>query len=248
MNKISEILAAIVAALGRLVSKSVSVTKFVGGKLVRSTEVVLERVFDAVAATPRFAFDLGVATAKLGVGIVSDVAKLPFRLAGMVLGKRGPQPTAQSAAAEEAAAQREAAQQEEARQSAADRQSEARELVAAVRSVAAARARGERLDDVTLARLPEAVRDYLTALDKSECEVVAAASVMGLRNVLRGRPPEGVRTPKEVRESGQQAEVVTAEQVAARRAEVKAAFRASMRGEQSKTETVDDVMSRYARG
>lgn len=240
MNKLSEIIAAVMAALGRLVSKSVSVTKMIGGKLVRSTEVVLERVFDVAAAVPSAAFDITAATSKLALGAASDLVKMPFRLAGMVFGgRRGQQPSAQSAAAEEAAAQREAAAQEEARQAAADRQSEARELVAAVRSVAAARARGERLDDVALSRLPEPVRDYLLALDKDECGTVAAASVMGLRGVLRGKPPEGVRTPSELKEATG-AEVVSAEQVAARRAEVKAAVRAAMRGEKAPSADVED--------
>ncbi len=231
MNKIAEAVRAALAALGRLVGRFVSVTKFVGGRLLTTTEQVFERVFDAAAATPRFAVDLLGATSKLAIGAASDIVKLPFRLAGMVMGGRGgKQPTAQSAAAEEAAAQQQAAQQEESRQALADRQSEARELVAAVRSIAASRARGERLDDVALARLPEPVRDYLLALDKTECATVAAASVMGLRNVLKGRPPGGVRSPKELKEAVG-AEVVSAEQVAARRAEVRVAVRAAMRGQ-----------------
>ncbi len=243
MNTIAEAVRAALAALGRLVGRFVTVTKFVGGKAVQVTEQVFERVVDVAAATPRLAVDLLGATSKLAIGAVSDIVKLPFRVAGMVLGKRGPQPTAQSAAAEEAAAQREAAQQEEVRQAAADRQSEARELVAAVRSVSAARARGERIDDVALGRLPEGVRDYLMTLDKDECGTIAAASVMGLRGVLKGRPPEGVRSPKQLKEASAGAEVVSAEQVAARRAEVRSAARAAMRGQQPEpTQDVDEIM------
>lgn len=229
MKNLVEILRAVLAALGRLVGRVVQTTKRIGGKLVHGSELLFERVFDTVVSAPRAVVDIGAATLKLGTGIVSDVAKAPFRLAGMVLGgRRQPQQTAQSAAADEAAAQRAAAQDEANRQAIADRQAEARELVSAVRSVAAARARRERLDDVALQRLPEPVRDYLLALDRAECGTVAAASVMGLRAVLKGRPPEGVRSPKEIQESAG-AEVISKEQVAARRAEVRAATRAAMR-------------------
>ncbi len=237
MNQIAEAVRAALAALGRLVGRLVSVTKFVGGKLV----TVTERVVDVAVAAPGLAVDLLGATSKLALGAASDVVKLPFRLAGMLVGgRRGSPPSAQSAAQEEAAAQQQAAQQQEVRQAAADRQSEARELVAAVRSVAAARATGERLDDVALGRLPENVRNYLAALDKGECAAVAAASVMGLRNVLRGRPPEGVRSPKEVREATAGAEVVTEAQVAARRAEVRSAVRAAMRGQKAPAADIED--------
>ena len=244
MNKIAEILRAVLAAMGRLVTRSVSTLKCVGGRMVQVAETVVERVYDAVIATPAAAWDLTQAAAKLGLGAASDAVKLPFRLAGAVFGGRRPQqPTAQQAAADEASAQRAAQQHESDRQAAADRQSEARELVQAVRSVAAARARGERLDDVALGRLPEGVRDYILALDREECAAVASASVMGLRGVLKGRPPEGVRSPKDIRESTG-AEVISEEQVAARRQEVRASARAAMRGRNSEPVTEVDAVLR----
>lgn len=240
MNQIVEAVRAVLAAIGRMVGRFVSVTKFVGGKLVTTTETVFERVFDAVVSAPRTAVDLLGATSKLAIGAVSDVVKAPFRLAGMLLNGRKPQQPGPAAAQNEAAAQQQAAQQEDLRQALADRQSEARELVQAVRSVAAARGKGERLDDVTLARLPEEVREYLLGLTQSECDVVAAASVPGLRGVLKGKPPEGVRSPEDLKKTAG-ADVITEEQVAARRAEVRSAARAAMRG-QPKTEDADAIM------
>lgn len=242
MNRIAEILRAVMAALGRLISRTVMVARMVGGRLVQVAEVVTEHVFDAAVAAPRAALDIAGATCKLAYGAASDAVKLPFRLAAALLGGGRKQPqTAQSAAADEAAAQRAAQQQEAERQAVADRQAEARELVQAVRSVAAARARGERLDDVALQRLPEPVRDYLLALDRDECAAVAAASVMGLRGVLKGRPLEGVRSPEETRQAST-AEVVSEEQLAARRAEVRAAAKAAMRGNREPTHDVDSIM------
>ena len=246
MNKIAEIMRAVAAALGRLVSRVVQTTKWVGGRAVRVAETVVERIFDAAVAAPRVALDLTVATSKLGIGTVNDVVKLPFRLAGAVLRARQPQQQSpQDAAADEAAAQRAAQQEESHRQAAADRQAEARELVQAIRSVATARARGERPDDVGLALLPDGMQDYMMAMDREEAATVAATSVPGLRGLLRGRPPEGVRSPREVQEAAE-AKVVPVEQVAARREAVRSAARAAMRGERPKqVADADAIMSRY---
>lgn len=267
MNKVMEILRAVAVALGRLVGRVVQTTKWVGGKLVYGTKTLFEWVGDTAApAVGNAAMDglkaaptMALKAAKIGGWAVASpfivateiavgAAKLPLRVLGALGGARQQPQAPQQAAANEAVAQRAAQQQEAERQAVADRQSEARELVQAVRSVAAARARGERLDDVKVARLPEGIRDYLLALDKDECGAVAAASVMGLRGILRGKPPEGVRSPKEIREAAG-AEVISEEQVAARRAEVRSAAKAAMRGGRpDPTSDADAILDRYAQG
>lgn len=229
MNYLAEIVRAVMATLRQLVTRVVQTMRWISGRLVQVAEAVTERVLAAAVAAPRATLNIGTAVLKLGASMVTDVVTVPFRLAEMVLGGRHPPlPTAQSATADEASAQRAAHQQETDRQAAADRHAEMRDLVQAVRTVAAARSRGEPVDDVALDRLPDNVRDYLLALDHDECTALASASVMGLRGVLRQRLSEGVRLRKGVRNSAGP-ELISTAKAEARRREVRALVRGAMR-------------------
>ena len=271
MKNILEAIRAALAAVLRLVTKTVQVTKKVSGKLVRVAETTTEWVrdtavpaVDGAKAGAGHAWDglkkgvcvgavVAAAPFRIMAGAVSDVVRLPGRLLGSLLADRARPQQPQDAAAEEAAVQKVAQQEEAARQAASDRQAEARELIQAIRNVATAGARGERLDDVAVNRLPEGVRDYLLSLSAEECGVVAAASVTSIRAFSKGRPPEGVRNPKEVREAAEAAmRVVPAAEVEARRAERKQQIRQAVRGgvrkpEPNQAADADAIMGRYAR-
>ena len=178
MSRIAEILAAVMAALGRLVSKSVSVMKMVGGRMVRSTEVVSERVFDAATSVPKSVVEVGGATARLVAGAVSDAVKFPFRLArALVGGRRGQQQAPQDAAAEAA----QAAQAQVARADAAD---DARQVLTSLRQVAAARAVGQAPDPAHIGRLPHRLLRYVESLDAEGCDTLARKPTNDLRAII----------------------------------------------------------------
>lgn len=206
MGKIMAALGALFAIVTRTVTRTVETVRHVGGRAVRSFEAVTELVVDRTGGIIDAAADVGRAVGKLGVGVVSDVVKMPFRVLGTIgaagmnlAGKGVPQaPTPQQAAAAEAAKQKANAAEEARRIEVADKQAEARELLTAVRSVAKARSLGEEPDRAALGRLPTPVSSHLLGLDRGECERIAAGSVAALRGLLRGTAPSGVRSPQQV--------------------------------------------------
>ena len=240
MSKFAEVVAAVLAALGRLVGKSVSVFKMVGGKLVRTTETVMERVFDVAGATSHAGAGLLDATNKLVIGAASDVIKAPFRLAGLaaraVLGNRAPEQ-----APDQAATQAEkAAEAQVARSDVAD---DARQVLSSLRRVAQARAIGQVPDLAHTGRLPAKLLEYVESLSRDECDALARRPTSDLRAIISGRLQRGdVRSPDQVAADRAPAPVVDIEaEHKARKAYLHAALRAP------RQPTADDVLAMAGR-
>lgn len=236
MKNLAEIIRAVMAALGRLVTKSVMVTKKIGGRMIQVAETVTERVFDAAVAMPRAVLEVGGATLKLGAGTVSDIVKAPFRVAGMLLGgKRQPQQAPEQAAAE---AQQAAVQQ----QIRADAAEDSRQILTSLRRVAQARSSGLPPDSAHVSRLPQHLLAYVQSLSPCECDVLARRPTSELRTLISGRTQRAdVRSPEQV---AAPAAVVDLEaERAARKAEIRAAVRGSMAGQQR---SLDDILDRVA--
>ena len=170
---------ALAAAIRAFLTRLITVSRWVGGRLVTATHAVVE-------AAPAAAGGL--------LHAADAVISSPFRLASRamaMLSVRGtPAPTEQSVAAQAAGAE---AGQQQAGERTADRQ-----LLRAVRSIARARADGAEPDAVLLASVPSPVAAYIQALELSECRALSGRSSADVRALLDGRPVPGVRTPEQV--------------------------------------------------
>ena len=173
MNRVLEALRAALATMVRLITKTISVTKIIGGRVVRSTETVVER-----------AVDVGQAVGQLAVGAVGDVVKAPLRIAGGVArAVGGARPAQQTLPQDEAAEARDAAVTQQRRADAAE---DARAVLLAFRRVAQARASGVPADPAHLGRLPRLLVDYLDALTADELDALARKPTSELRRVITG--------------------------------------------------------------
>ena len=236
MNKIAEIMRAVAAALGRIVTETVFVTRRVGGKLLTVAETVVRRDLQFVGSVAGVAGSVG----KLAVGAASDVVRAPFRIAGTLLAGRQPQQAPEAAAAD---AERAA----HAQQQRADASDDDRQVLAAFRRVVRARADGQVADTAYVGRLPQALLEYVDRLDRDECDILARRSTAELRRVIAGKGQrQDVRSPDQVAPAPAQV-VDLAEARAARRTEVRSAVRAAMRGQDTKQETADELLSMVPR-
>lgn len=163
---------------------------------------------------------------------LGGAALLPFRAVGAVsralVGGGGGDVADPSLAAAQAVAR---ARQEQQR---ADDTADARVTLQAIRRVARARARGEKIPEDAAEILPPMLLAYVKALEVDECDALAKARTSVLRALLDEQtPPAGVRSPKEVAKDLQRARepapAATLEATAARKAEIRRAVQAAMR-------------------
>ncbi len=180
-----------------------------------------------LAATGAAAALTGAAGVARGVGRTGDaVLGLPGRiLRGAFGGGGGGQQPDEAAVAQQAAAQ---AQQQQTR---ADNAQDAREVVQHLRRVLSARSRGQVPDAEHVSRLPAAVAAYVAALSPDECGKLIAMPTARLRDLMGGKPVDGIRTPDEIASA-------PADELAARRAARREEVRARLRAR-----SVDDVLA-----
>lgn len=214
-NAVAAIAAAIRAALGGLVSRVVSTTRFISGKLV----TVAETVWEASKSLPGAALDLSIAGSELAwegakalpgaaldvttrtlrasaavpLALVGAAVKAPMALVKSVLGSGGGAPASEGQAAASAE------QRAEAEQAKADAAGDARAQVQALRRIASAFAKGHCPDADSLELLSPKVVAYLRALEPEECATLVRTRTSALRQLLdKGEAPKDVRGPAEV--------------------------------------------------
>ena len=218
-NALAAIVAAIRAALGGLVSRVISTTRSVGGRLVTFSETVWETskslpgaalnlsvagselAWEGAKALPAAALDVTARTLRSSVAVPLAIAeaavKAPLLLARSVLGGGG----GGGAPASEGQAATSAEQRAEVEQAKADAAGDARAQVQALRRVASSLAKGVRPEPESLELLSPKLVAYLRALEPEECAALVRTRTTALRQLLdKGTAPANVRGPAEVAE------------------------------------------------
>ncbi|WP_419729591.1 hypothetical protein [Lichenicola sp.] len=227
---IMQILRAVAAALGRLVTRTVAVSRWIGGRLVLTCETVVERAVDVAAS----ALDVGATACRLGAGILFEVVTAPCQLLG-TLARDRQQSTAPEAAASEAM------QVAVAQQQRADTAEDARQVLTSLRRVAQARAAGQVPDPLHLGRLSQRLIEYVEGLDREECSALARRSTSELRVLVSGRSLR-----RDVRSQDQVAVPAPVVDLAETRTARRLAIQAAIRSGANRDRTVDDVLARVA--
>ena len=205
MRALAQIASAVRAVLGKMIVRTVHVTRMVAGRIVSVPQTVVEYL--ASTAIPA-AVEVAEGTAEAAAGVVRSAGQVagavvaaPFKLAKSLMGGGEAQ---QEAAADNRGEQAVAQQQERV-----DSSSDERDLLRAARTLVSARARGERLAPELTQRLPRELIDRLSALSDDECRLLASRPTAQLRAVLMGRGVPGVRSAQDIADA-QAAEVAEA--------------------------------------
>lgn len=175
---------------------------------------ILAAILAAFAAIPRFVWDATKQT-------FTAVASAPFAALQALFGggqeedEENPQWAAEQAARQAAEAERRA-----------DGAADTRSAIGAVRRVASAVAKGQKVTEKMLEGCPAGFDRYVAALRPEECRILARSTTNALRRFLADsdEAPEGVRSPREIAAERKRAASPEAEQ-ARRREAVMAAIR-----------------------